>query len=317
MDSTLLARAFLCAAALLAAAGVLPAAADPEMLRYVSPNAKFVGGIQVDRTVASPFGQFVLSRVASGDAGLSKFIAATGFDPRRDLREIVVSSEGPGDRNHGLIVARGTFDANRILAQAEAHGATAAPHAGITLITSGKDAKSAWFAFPDGSTFLAGDEASVKGALDRRNTAMPLPARLAAKISEISSGYDLWFVTNAPVSHLAGRLANQQAAGTVPPNALDAIEQAILGVRFGADIRIAGEAVTRSEKDATALVDVVKFLAGMAQLNRDKPGGASMGPLLDTLDLKSEGISMRFSLTVPQAELEKLIKPKPARKVAD
>ncbi len=39
------------------------------------------------------------------------------------------------------------------------------------------------------------------------------------------------------------------------------------GVRFGANIEVTAEEQTRSEKDATAMVDVVRFLGGMLQMN--------------------------------------------------
>ena len=89
------------------------------------------------------------------------------------------------------------------------------------------------------------------------------------------------------------------------------------GIKFGPSILIAGEAVTRSEKEATALADVVRFFMGMVQMSAQKnPQAAAAMAFFQRLDLKAEGNVMRVSLTIPEADLEKLIqqaqqKPKP------
>ncbi len=56
------------------------------------PDAKVIAGIQVDQTRNSLFGQYVLSHMQVDDAGFKTFIAQTGFDPRRDVSEIVIAS---------------------------------------------------------------------------------------------------------------------------------------------------------------------------------------------------------------------------------
>src|SRR5690348_11738658 len=60
------------------------AAADPGLLRLVMPDAKVIAGLQVTQTKNSLFGQFVLSHMQVEDETFKKFMAQTGFDPRRD-----------------------------------------------------------------------------------------------------------------------------------------------------------------------------------------------------------------------------------------
>ena len=74
-----------------ALAGAAPAA-DSQLLKLVMSDAKVVSGIDVDRVKATAFGQFVLSQLPAGDAGLNDLLAATGFDPRRDIHEIMMAS---------------------------------------------------------------------------------------------------------------------------------------------------------------------------------------------------------------------------------
>ncbi|MEJ7606933.1 MAG: hypothetical protein WKF37_11850 [Bryobacteraceae bacterium] len=74
---------FVAALAITSAFGV-----DSTLLNLVSPDALVVGGIYVDRTVASPFGQFLLSRIKDDEPAFKQFVNTTGFDPRRDLRRL-------------------------------------------------------------------------------------------------------------------------------------------------------------------------------------------------------------------------------------
>src|SRR3954470_22219671 len=99
----------------LSALATVASAADPQLLKLVMPDAKVVSGINVDRVKAAPFGQFFLSQLPA-DAGFDQFVALTGFDPRRDVHEILMASPGDPQRKTGLLLVRGNFDATRVLA---------------------------------------------------------------------------------------------------------------------------------------------------------------------------------------------------------
>src|SRR5689334_5863054 len=106
-------------------AGVLPATAaavDQQLLSLVMPDAKVLAGANVEQARNSLFGQYVLTTLQPDDKGLQDFAALTGFDPRRDVREVLVASNGVPGSKTGLALARGTFDPGRIAAAATAHG---------------------------------------------------------------------------------------------------------------------------------------------------------------------------------------------------
>ena len=90
-------------------------------------------------------------------------------------------------------------------------------------------------------------------------------------------------------------------------NLLAAINQMSGGIRFGDTVTISAEAITRSEKDAQALVDVVKFFAGLVQLNRQKdPAAGQVATLLDTLQTSTSGNVTTISLAIPELQLEQM-----------
>src|ERR1700751_137189 len=107
-------KAQLLSAALLAGfSGVLPAA-DPQLLNLLMPDAKVIAGVNVDQAKSTQFGQYVLNQLQTHDAEMQKLIAQTGFDPRRDVREVLVATDGNTQGKVGLGLARGTFDVGKI-----------------------------------------------------------------------------------------------------------------------------------------------------------------------------------------------------------
>src|SRR5436309_3158550 len=167
--------------------GVL-SAADPVLLNLVMPDAKVVAGVNVEQAKGTLFGQYVLDQIQTHDADMQKLVALTGFDPRRDVREVLVASNGTAPtQNHnqsGLALARGNFDIARITAAATSQDKDVATetYSGVLIL---EDAKAtSGIAFLDTTTVVAGDLANVKAAIDRRSNAQPLPAALLVKINQ-------------------------------------------------------------------------------------------------------------------------------------
>jgi len=295
------------------------AAADRSLLDLVMPEARMVSGINIERALASPIGQFFVSQMQSSDPGLQKFIGETGFDPRRDLKEILIASPAVVKNSQMLILVRGQFDPLRILAVAKKQGAVVRQFKGVPVMTgNAKDSKwlmqmskqstEPWFALLDGSTAAFGDAISVQGAIGRRGAATRLDPRIAARAQELSSRYDCWGYSMVPPSAFSGQMPDERLTGAMKGDVLRAITESSGGVRLGADIEIFGEAVTRSPKDAQALADVIRFFAGLLQLNQKDAKITGPAQLLQSLNLAADGNVMRLSMTIPHADVEKFIR---------
>lgn len=298
-------------------------AADASLLSLIPPGAKTVAGVNVDRTANSPFGQMVIGRMKDNDKFLQKIEENTGFDPRRDLREVLVvattihTPPAHDIPREGLVIVRGTFDIPRVLEMAQKEGAAITNYKDASVITSPGARRAGWVALLPSGLALIGDPEEVKAALDRRNQAPKIDAKLQSKVQELANRYDVWMVTSAPAGNFAGRLPTRELNRGVSPEMLESIEQASGGMIFGSNIEINGEAVTRSDKDATALADVVRFLTGMLQLNRDRPEAAHLSKLLDTLEIKTSANVMTLKLTIAQSDIDQLMKSnRPPRRAA-
>ena len=288
-------------------------AADPALLKLVMPDAKVIAGIQVDQTKNSLFGQYVLSHMQIDDTGFKSFIAQTGFDPRRDVSEIMIASnwESNSAASRWLVMARGAFDLGKIANAAHGNGVTMSNFQGVNILVHSSAAKPEVenaIAFFDGTSAVMGDLASVQAAIARQRSSAAPSNQLLAKVNDLSSKNDFWFVTLVPVSEFAGAMPDPNLSGAMKGNLLAAINEASGGIRFGDTVNISAEAITRSEKDAQALVDVVKFVAGMVQLNRQNNAAAGqVATLLDTLDCKAAGNVTTISLGIPELQLEQMI----------
>jgi len=277
---------------LLAAATAM--AADQGLMDLVMPEAKVLSGVQVDQSEASPFGQYVLSSMQT-DHGFLKFITATGFDPRRDLRELLAA--GTGDASHStLILARGAFQPAAIITAATATGAPVSNYRGVNML-AGPHSKGV-IAFLDSTTAAIGEQAAVQAAIDRRLAGASFAGPLAQKAQEVSSVNHAWFATLTPLPDLLGAGGQVQAGVR---NLAQAVLQASGGLTFGADaVTLSSEAVTRSPQDAQALVGVLQLLSGMAQ---------SASPAQFTAD----GAIVRLTLSLPEQQAEQLFRSRPAR----
>ena len=294
---------------------ILPAglfAADSGLLRLVMPDAKVVAGLQVDRTRDSQFGQFVLSQMQLNDPAFQKFVVETGFDPRKDIKELVIASnwQSASAQSRWLVMAKGAFDLEKIQHVAERNGTAASSYQGASVYSfagrGSPDSDNA-IAFLDASSAVMGDVASVKAAVQRKKSGAEASSDLLGKVEDVSAKNDFWFVTLVPLSEFDLALPNPTANGAMHGNMLTAINQASGGIRFGETVTISADVVARSDKDALALVDVVKFLVGMLQLNRQNDAVAGqVAGVLDPLETKTTGNVMSISLAVPEQQLERL-----------
>ncbi len=289
-------------------------ATDPSLLQMVSPDSQVLAGLNITQAKNSQFGQYVLSQLAVNNNKLEEFTSVTGFDPRQDVSEIVMASSGtPKSANKSwLVLANGNFNVTTLSAAIQANGGVPTVYKGVNLLThagtSNEQKVVNAVAFLNTSTALAGDLASVKAAIDRKQGNAPADSNVVAKAQQASSNQDFWFVTLVPLSNFSAAMPDPNLSGAMQGNLFAAINQASGGVRFGDMVTISAEAVSRSEKDAQALVDVVKFLAGLVQLNRQSnPAAGQVATLLDALQATASGNVTTISLAIPEQQLEQIL----------
>ena len=282
--------------------GVLPAA-DPTLLNLVMPDAKVLAGVNVQQAKGTQFGQYILNELQTHDAEMQKLVTLTGFDPRRDVSELLVASDGAPGSKSGLALAKGTFNVAMITAAATMAGVTTEVYGGFTILEEPKK-QIAGIAFLDGSTVVAGDIASVKGAIDRSKSPQPLPAAVAVKVNTWSTSEDAWGITTVPPSSLAPP-AKAGAQNNPMANVGQNVQSAAGGVKFGAQVVFTGQAQCDTAQNATTLGDMVKLLINMAQMQSGQDPTAAA--LIKSVTVTASGNLVNVSASLPEDVFQGLL----------
>src|SRR5215469_3283882 len=255
-------RIFAAASLLSALAGSLPAA-DPSLLKLVMPDVKAMSDINVTQAKLTPFGQFALGQLANED--IQKLITLTGFDPKKDLTEVLCATNG--EPNTGLALATGSFDLTKIGALATQDGAATEAYQNATILEDPKKGNAVAF-FNPGSTAVggvatvmaAGDLASVKAAIGRQSAPTTLPT-LKDEISMLSSTEDAWVLTTVSPASLQPAAPTNKAETingvTIPANLFQQVQSGWVGVKFGSNITITALAQTADATTATNLAGML------------------------------------------------------------
>ncbi len=273
------------------------AAVDPSLLALVMPDAKVLYGVQVQQTLASPFGQFAISHLPQNDA-MIRFQAATGFELQRDLREILVASSTTGRLDDGsdvLALASGTFAPDKVVALATVIGAKVSDYHGVAMITPPQQRDARVFAFLDASTLAIGSELAVRGVIDRRATLAVFSGPLFQKATEASATHDAWFATVTPLTDL---IPAGSTGGFDPTTLLQSVIESWVGVHFDTNgLTLSAEALTHSETEAQGLAGMLKLISGMVK--------GTPAAMLQNAQVSASGPVMRVILSVPEQDLER------------
>jgi TonB family protein len=276
-------------------------AADPGLVSLAIPDSQVMAGVNVAQVMLSPLGQHLAQTFRMPDENLQKLLESAGFDPRRDLREILVSANGFTGNNSGIFLARGTFDVPKILEAARAEGSTIETYSGVSIAQKSKGDS---MALPDSTLAIEGDIASVRAAIDRMSAPTAISSALAVQVNQLSTTEDAWFVSMVPFSQL--QPAGAAGAGPGPFAMLNNVQQASGGVKFGASAVLTLQAVSLTDQDASALANVLRSFAGTGEMFI-KDAYAPAAALLQSLNVTADGQVTKVSVSVPEAQIEQMM----------
>lgn len=224
---------------------------DPALAALVSPEATMVAGARVE----SLRGTALYKRwVAEKRVPLLDELAARlGLDPRRDLWELMVASEG----EHMVALARGKFAP--MGREPRFEGARRTAYKGYTLIGD----EGASVVFMNSTTAAAGPAAALRAIIDRRGRGRGV-SPLIQQARTLPARTQLWLVSSR-TGALAQKLppsGNLAALGKI----LATLETARVAADLHSGLRLEATGSCRSEQDARTLQDALKGLIGLARL---------------------------------------------------
>lgn len=285
------------------------AAVDQGLLDLVPPGAKIITSVDINQAKNSPFGQYLLSKINTQDHNFGDLIQQTGFDPRRDLQGFVFASPGPDNntaQSRFALIVRGNFDQDRIREMAQTKGASIQNYRGYDIFVSKSDHQHPAFTFTEAQILVMGDIATIQQVVANRAIHAGFDPQLEQMVSTVSVGNDAWFASVMPGSYLADHV-KQEASQPAAAQALQGVLQSSGGIQFGSVIRLSFDATARSPKDAQSIVDVIRFLGTMVQMNRQKsPNAENLASAVDAMTLDTNGDAVHISISLPEQALEQL-----------
>ena len=299
-------RIFAAASLLSALPGSL-LAADPQLLKLVMPDAKAMSDVNVAQVKLTPFGQFALGQLANED--IQKLIALTGFDPSKDLNELLCATNGTP--NTGIALATGIFDEGKIGALAAKDGAVTETYQGVTILVDPKKGNAvAFFA----GLMAAGDIANVKAAIGRQSAPTTLSQSLMDEIRMLGNTEDAWALTTvspASLHPVAPTNKPETINGvTIPPNLFQQVQSGWAGVKFGSNITITAQAQTADATTATNLAGMLQLLQNFALMQAQQ--NPDLAAFAKSISVTATGTAVNFSASLPEDQFQKLMQPKPA-----
>jgi hypothetical protein len=287
------------------------ASVDAGLLALVPTNSQVVVGINVETARNSDFGRYFIDKMNidnSGRHGVEELIEQTGFDLRRDLQSLMFANTTlakHGNPSDFLVLARGTFDQAKIRSAALAKGGIVQSYRGVDMYLSKGPHQDNGFAFLDSGVFIAGAPATLQGVITNRAATSTLNPQLQQLISQASGENDIWFASSTSPSFFGNHFSPDMEKSMGGAQAVQSIVASSGGVRFGSAVQVTIDAIARSDKDATALADVVRFAASMVQMKAQSDSKANiLSASLSQLSVSTSGPSVHLVVAVPETSLE-------------
>lgn len=272
---------------------------DNVLVKLVPRDSVSLLGVQMDQVKNTPFYKKLIAQQKLTQ--LDEFAAQTGFDPRRDVRELLVASNLT--KNSGVLLARGNFHVTPdALAKMKDMRRTA--YKGYTLWT-GTEQESG-FSILDSTLVIAGPVASMHAALDQyaaRDDREQSP--LLRKAMAVPMRNQIWLVSQGGSDFLAN---NMPDAGPVANfgHIFKNLESAQLQADLSAGLNALITGACKTEADAKSLSDAARGLIGFGRLSVPE-GQPQLLRVWDAIQVSQQGRTLSVNADIPTELVDRLL----------
>lgn len=267
-------------------------AIDNVLERMVPPGSTSLVGAHMERIKQTDFYRKYVA--AEKMPQVDEFARDTGFDPRRDVRELLYVETPRGS----VLLARGTFHIN----SGSLTGMQKTRHGDYDVWGRGTGG----FCILDSTLAVAGDMPAITAALDEWKSGTHTGAQpLLARVASINPQAQFWGISTG----VAGFLAEHPPA-VMPGLDFSRIFAGLRDTWFEVDLTSGLKAevhgTTATEKDAISLRDAVRGLVGFGRLQvpQNQP---ELLKVWDGITVDQDGKSIAVDADIPQDLVDKLI----------
>lgn len=266
---------------------------DNVLEKMVPPRATSLVGAHMDQIKLTTIYRKLLA--TQNLQQMDQFASDTGFDPRRDVRDLLFVSTASGG---SVLLARGSFHVN----PATLKNARQIRHGQYTIISQGENG----FSILDSTLAAAGDIKTLEATLDEwasgtHTAAQPLVARLGG----VSPQSQLWGISDGAGNFLA---EHAPLAGS----AIDfskifrGLQDTWFQADFSSGLRAEVHGTAATEKDAASLADAVRGIVGLGRLSVPEDQSELL-KVWDGITVDQKGRSISLHADIAQDLIDRMV----------
>jgi len=283
-------------------------AVDAALLTQVPPDSIAVGALRV-KALRDTAAWKLLLQQPSVNAAFDRMAKETSFDPRKDLWELLWSTDG----KETLVYARGEFAPMGLEPKIEGEGIQRLNYKGAMLL--GNEEQAVWFV--NSSTGIFGDTTRLRALIDARDAKQAGPSQaIRDKINALPPNTHIWLVADAAALPNPDRLTGDKKGKDSPasgmaanflanlPKLLSTVKMVTVQTTLVDGIAMDMTAFCDGEPGAKQVHDSLRGIVGLARIVLPARERAAMMPLLDSIEVtqKQSDATLRARLTVEQFE---------------
>ncbi|MBI4478160.1 MAG: hypothetical protein HY654_13375 [Acidobacteria bacterium] len=285
-------------------------------LEYLPPDTSVVAFANVRDVMKSQVRDRVRRYERESENGKKEFEEKTGIDIDSDIDRVlafvVPDAAGDSSPQGGAVLARGSFDREKIERLVREHGGRAEQHNGVRLLVHEDDRKNDRFAvaFIESGLVAVGSEDAVRTVIDSKRTGKNVTSKadLMKQIDAVDDG-NLWAVGRFDVLAKRAHLP-QEMAGRLP-----SIQMVAASGRVNGGLTATITAQASDEQAANNLRDVVRGMLALARLQTG--GNQQVQNLLQSLQMGGSGSTVTLSFSLPVELLDAFAPPEPKKRAAE
>ena len=311
---------------------------DRALLALLPPQATSLIGADIARLKGTPLYRHMEEQSkADGKSRnqIDEFVALTGFDPRRDVEELLMASWVEGNEPQFVAVARGRFPIAALSREILQNKGRVENYRGVQVFGPearprpqlGPDAgerrkrlegqaaparrdEHGEFAFLDDRTALAGSRFGVRSAIDRKLGGGPSllgNTALLSRAQSIASSNQVWAVSQRPGEIVAKALPQDGPANASNFARIFSSMQYstfALDLLNGLDLKASG--LCRSAEDAKTLADAARGIVALGRLTLSQKEPEMM-TVFDGIQVSEKGEELEILVHIERQAFENLL----------
>jgi len=227
-------------------------------------------------------------------ADLDRFAGETGFDPRRDVKELLLASNG--EQNGTVLLARGAFHVSGF-------GSTKEFKHGEYVIHGDERAG---FCILDSTLAAAGPLPPLYAALDQWHAHAPQAAPgLLKRAEEMPASEQIWAVSDGGLTFVAGMLRAGQS-GPDFAQILRSLQSTSFRANLTGGLDALAQGNTKDPDDAKSLADAARGLIGFGRLSVPE-NHRELLKLWDGFHVDQTGAHITITVKIPQDLIDQLM----------